>query len=177
MEYLTIQNDSFSIAVNAHNGAVEKIILNNDPEQMNWVLESTENPWHSKSFNWGLGYANFSRRNKGHAGLTRWETAQKVSVENNCCHVLYKVGSLFIKWERSFLPDGRYKEKCIVQNPSAEPVYLDNLVFYTPFNDNYPDAEVCVKKTLQCPYMVQRTYRMDKRFANGEYCTPSGICA
>jgi len=146
MKYLTIKNDYFSIAFNPHNGAVEKIILNNDPEQMNWVLDSAENPWHSKSFNWGLGYANFSRSNKGYTGLTRWEEAETISIKNNSCYVLYKAGPLSIIWERSFLPNGTYKEKCTVENPTADSVYLDNLVFHTPFNDNYPDAAVCVKK-------------------------------
>ncbi len=141
-----MKNDIFTISIDQRSGALRQIILNNDQEQMNWILEANENPWHSSSFNWGLGYACFSLRNKDYSGLIRWEEALEISIENDSCHVLYQVGPLFIKWERSFLPDGNYKEKCIVENPTAKTVYLDNLVFYTPFNDNYPDASVCVKK-------------------------------
>jgi hypothetical protein len=141
-----IGNAEFKIAVNPDNGSIEKLILEKDPEQMNWVLNSTDNPWHLSSMNWGLGYLNLAPKHKPYAGLVRWESPSEISISNKCMDVRYENALFSVNIHRSFYPDNCFAEKYEISNKADAGLDIYNLAIYAPFNDNYPDAKICVSR-------------------------------
>jgi len=142
----TIENDKLAISINPLNGAVERCVLKNDPEQMNWFVEAQENPWHASGFSWGLGYLNLAPKHKPFAGLVRWELPRDIVIENNACRVVYEQALFTVEVSRCFHGDASYGEHYRVINAGNTDLEIYNLAIYTPFNDNYPDSLVCIKK-------------------------------
>ena len=56
----SVQADEHSIhiKINTQTGAINQLILDHDPQNMNWILQTdgSQYPWIKENYGWGLGY-------------------------------------------------------------------------------------------------------------------------
>lgn len=123
-------------AVSPVSGAVESMVIDGDVTGMNWVVkpDGTQYHWVTSSDGWGLGY--FTANGKEY----RWS---KPAVTNSDKTAAYQCGNIIVTVSRKKCNDGLI-EKYKFTNKGKESVFLTNMGIFTPFNDNYPNAETCV---------------------------------
>lgn len=123
-------------SVNQNSGAVESRVIDRDVTGMNWVVkpDGTQYPWITPSDGWGLGY--FTADGKEY----RWS---KPTVINSDKTAAYQCGNVVVTVSRKKCNDGLI-EKYKFTNKGKESVSLTDMGIFTPFNDNYPNAETCV---------------------------------
>lgn len=123
-------------AVSPVSGAVESMVIDGDVTGMNWVVkpDGTQYHWVTSSDGWGLGY--FTANGKEY----RWS---KPTVTNSDKTAAYQCGNIIVTVSRKKCNDGLI-EKYKFTNKGKESVSLTNMGIFTPFNDNYPNAETCV---------------------------------
>ena len=133
--FCSAQNIRYS--VNRTTGAVESITIPDDTTGMNWVVkpDGSQYPWVTSPDGWGLGY--FTADGKHY----RWSKPTLVTSDNS---IHYQCGNVFVTVSRKMRDDG-FIEKYTFTNKGNKPVSLIDVGIFTPFNDNYPDAETCVK--------------------------------
>lgn len=125
---------------NAASGAVDKLEIACDGQPVNFLLrtDTTQYPWIDAQYGWGLGQ--FRLADRGDAPLYRWNKAEQMD-ENR---VIYEAGPVEITVTRTMQP-GYFTERYTFKNTSEQPVSLHELGINVPLNDNYPDAETCVR--------------------------------
>lgn len=123
-------------AVSPVSGAVESMVIDGDVTGMNWVVkpDGTQYHWVTSSDGWGLGY--FTADGKEY----RWS---KPTVINSDKTAAYHCGNIVVSVSRKKCNDGLI-EKYKFTNKGKESVSLTDMGIFTPFNDNYPNAETCV---------------------------------
>lgn len=123
-------------AVSPVSGAVESMVIDGDVTGMNWVVkpDGTKYHWVTSSDGWGLGY--FTVDGKEY----RWS---KPTVINSDKTAAYQCGNVVVTVSRKKCNDGLI-EKYKFTNKGKESVSLTDMGIFTPFNDNYPNAETCV---------------------------------
>lgn len=137
-------------------GGVTKIMIENDPYQMNWILAADETQYHwiGKSYQWGLGTLNIV--DGGKTQMARWTQAEKVESNKAIYDLDSKVKLTVIRYH-----DGNdYIEEYEFKNISGRDLELSEIDINTPFNDNYPDASTC---------MTNRTHAHIWAGGNGAY--------
>lgn len=129
--------------INSNTQAIEHLSIQNDERNMNWILETTgkQYPWVTEKYGWGLGY--FTQEINGRTQKVYWDRPRHID-DNS---VIYQAGDIEIKVKRS-LQNGDLLEDYIFTNKCNSTVFLKDMGIYTPFNDNYPDAETCVNKRV-----------------------------
>lgn len=129
--------------INSNTQAIEHLSIQNDERNMNWILETTgkQYPWVTEKHGWGLGY--FTQEINGNTQKVDWN--KPIRINGNSA--IYQVGDIEIKVKRR-LQNGDLLEDYIFTNKSNSAVSLKDMGIYTPFNDNYPDAETCVNKRV-----------------------------
>ena len=64
----SVQADEHSIhiKINTQTGAINQLILDHDPQNMNWILQTdgSQYPWITEKYGWGLGYLTLESENK-----------------------------------------------------------------------------------------------------------------
>ena len=143
---LILENELFKVGVSSINGSIEELVLKNDPENMNWVLNASDNSWHLSSMNWGLGYLNIAPKHKPYAGLVRWENPSEIIANKDSISVCYEHELFSVISKKYFDKNGCFSETYTITNKVYVDLVTYNLAVYTPFNDNYPDSLICVKK-------------------------------
>ena len=123
--------------------AITSISIAGDGRDMNWILEATgkQYPWVTEKYGWGLGY--FTQETGGTSKKYSWNTPTKT--EGNT--IVYQAGDVEIKVSRE-MQNGDLWECYTFTNASPSAIALTDIGIYTPFNDNYPDAETCVSKRV-----------------------------
>ena len=123
--------------------AVQCISIADDDRDMNWILEATgkQYPWVTEKYGWGLGY--FTQEIGGTSKKHSWDIPKKT--EGNA--IVYQAGDVEIKVKRE-MQNGVLLECYTFTNQSKSAINLTDIGIYTPFNDNYPDAETCVNKRV-----------------------------
>ena len=123
-------------AVSPVSGGVESMVIDGDVTDMNWVVkpDGTQYPWVTSSDGWGLGY--FTANGKEY----RWSKPTAITSDKS---VTYQCGNIVITVSRKKCNDG-FIEKYKFTNKGKESVSLTDMGIFTPFNDNYPNAETCV---------------------------------
>lgn len=129
--------------INSNTQAIEHLSIQNDERNMNWILETTgkQYPWVTEKYGWGLGY--FTQEINGNTQKVDWD--KPICIDDNSA--IYQAGGIEIKVKRR-LQNGDLLEDYIFINKSNSTVSLKDMGIYTPFNDNYPDAETCVNKRV-----------------------------
>ena len=138
---LSAGNFPVEIRINPSTGAISELTLKGDNRSMNWVVKTdgTQYPWVKDNYGWGLGYFTAV---KGKETVKReWRVPVEISPDG--MKVLYREGDIRILVERE-IKQGDLVEEYFFTNEGEEPVSLYDVAIYTPFNDNYPDAQQCI---------------------------------
>lgn len=124
-------------------GAIARLGLNNDPNQMNWVLapDGTQYPWVTAKHGWGLGYMTVNGQKLS------WQ--KPVSIGDD--KLVYRMGDITLTVTRQ-LSDGKLRETYAFRNTGKTDARITDWAIYTPWNDNYPDAHTCM--TQRCDASV-----------------------
>lgn len=119
-------------------GAIKELRITGDSTNMNWMLQTdgSQYPWVTKKYGWGLGYLTVNGKELS------WLTPTKTT--DNFQEVSYMAGDISIKVYRLPSGDG-FSENYTFTNTGDTEARLTDIGIYTPFNDNYPDAETCMK--------------------------------
>ena len=126
-----LENHLFDIRISPVTGAVEELRLKADPD-MNFVLNSRENPWHADSFSWGLG-------NLSYGWATRfpprflYQKPAELECDGLSMRALYDLQVLRLEVKRCFLPSGHFREKYELRNPSSENIPIEDFFIHIPF--------------------------------------------
>ena len=127
--------------INPSTGAISELTLKGDNRSMNWVVKTdgTQYPWVKDNYGWGLGYFTVV---KGRETVKReWRIPVEISPDG--MKVLYREGDIRILVKRE-IKQGDLVEEYSFTNEGEDPVSLYDVAIYTPFNDNYPDAQQCI---------------------------------
>lgn len=118
-----MQNNFFKIEFKPETGTVKSLVMNHDPDGMNWV---------EGLFSWGLP-ADFEFVEMKSAG--------------NEVHSRYRKETLELEVIRTLEPD-RLTERYIYRNTGYYDLYFQRggLGIYATFNDSYPESDICIKK-------------------------------
>lgn len=139
--YLCAGNAPFKLKISPVTGAVSELRISSDPLEMNWFVmtDGQQYSWINDNYGWGLGY--FTQC-KGHESIVKeW----RIPVETNLdgTEVVYREGDIRIKIHRISTEEG-LQERYSFTNEAQTSVSLYDIGIYTPFNDNYPDAQQCI---------------------------------
>ncbi len=109
---------------------------------MDWLLrtDGAQYPWVKENVAWGLGYFTLTR---GHESVKK-EWSKPVEINHEGTEVVYREGCVSIRVSRIFTDEG-LTEIYTLSNEGKEPISLYDIGIYTPFNDNYPGAEECIR--------------------------------
>ncbi len=123
----------------AETGALMQLSLENDTNEMNWILrtDKSQYPWADSKYGWGLGF--FSIDGKKYS----WE--KPASQSNGVTE--YLAGDISVSVRRSYKGDDLV-ETYTLKNVGSSTLALEDIGINTPFNDNYPDAATCM--TSRC---------------------------
>ncbi|MHB9130997.1 MAG: six-hairpin glycosidase [Armatimonadota bacterium] len=134
-------NPAWTVSVNPQTGAVTQLQHTGDTHGMNWVCDSTENPWFPDSSGWGLGFLAMPGSN----GPQRWQRPTSLEVTEDRVRVTYQLAKIDVIVTRQLQGD-RLEESYEFRNRTEEAQSIWGIGLYAPFNDNYPDAATCVTR-------------------------------
>ncbi|QQS94825.1 hypothetical protein [Sphingobacterium spiritivorum] len=128
-------------STNPETGAISSLKIAKDGRSMNWLVATDGTQYSSvtRKYGWGLGY--FTETVNGIRTSRSWE----IPVLNKNCgkQLSYRTGDLQVDVRRS-LTGNDLIEEYIFTNRGKRTVSVSDLGIYTPFNDNYPNAETCI---------------------------------
>lgn len=121
-------------------GAIDKLGITNDGRDMNWLMKTdgSQYAWVGERYGWGLGY--FSEIKDGKTIQREWTVPVEVGQDGSAC---YMAGDIRIDVKRRMAGDDLLEEYTFL-NRGMKMVTLSDAGIYTPFNDNYPEAGICV---------------------------------
>ena len=139
--FLFAGNLPVELKVNPSTGAISELRIQGDEYGMNWLIkvDGTQYAWVKESYGWGLGYFTIT---KGRESIkSEWKTPVNISAGG--MNVMYRENDICVQVRRK-LVQGDLIEGYTFTNKGTEPVSLYDIGIYTPFNDNYPDAQQCI---------------------------------
>ncbi|MDR0742800.1 MAG: six-hairpin glycosidase [Tannerella sp.] len=139
-----LQAQKIEYRLNSETGAVNRIAVENDLRNMNWILETdgSQYKWIGQEYGWGLGF--FSLVSDGDSVLQKWEKPIEVKTSGGVSVSLYQVGDVRISVERKYAGNDML-EKYVFTNTGKRAIQMTDIGINTPFNDNYPDAATCMQ--------------------------------
>ncbi len=118
-----MKNHLFEIECNPQNGGLNSLVMTGDPEKMNWI-----EGFSTYGFPAGMGFCGMEEN--GNTVLSR-----------------YQRDTLRLDVRRSLEEDGLHESYVFVNTGTFDLYFCRGEVgIYTTFNDNYQDAETCLKK-------------------------------
>ena len=139
--FSSAENLPVELKVNPSTGAISELKIKGDERDMNWLVkvDGTQYAWVKENYGWGLGYFTIT---KGRESIKReWKTPVNISADG--MNVMYRENDICVQVRRK-LVQGDLIEGYTFTNKGTEPVSLYDIGIYTPFNDNYPDAQQCI---------------------------------
>lgn len=135
-------NSPLQVKINLQNGSISQLKIGGDVYGMDWLLrtDETQYPWVKENVAWGLGYFTLTQ---GHESVKK-EWSKPVEINHEGTEVVYREGCVSIRVSRIFTDEG-LTEIYVLSNEGKEPISLYDIGIYTPFNDNYPGAEECIR--------------------------------
>lgn len=135
-------NSPLQVKINLQNGSISQLKIGGDVYGMDWLLrtDGAQYPWVKENVAWGLGYFTLTR---GHESVKK-EWSKPVEINHEGTEVVYREGCVSIRVSRIFTDEG-LTEIYTLSNEGTEPISLYDIGIYTPFNDNYPGAEECIR--------------------------------
>lgn len=127
--------------INTATGAIEAIKIENDQTNMNWLVrtDGQQYKWVGPEYGWGLGYFSMSREYT--RSKHEWKKPKHISADG--MDVTYEESGIEIHVTRRY-DNGDLIECYTFTNKGEGNAILYDIGIYTPFNDNYPDAETCL---------------------------------
>lgn len=138
--FLTVSASAqFAININKTTGAIKEITNPNDKNQMNWIFASGDVnlTWQKPEQDWGLG--KYDAKDLGIED-EKWTIPITQKSSANKSTLVYKTKCLDIRVEREAVGKD-YVETYTFINTTGKSLSISGLDIYTPYNDNYPDAE------------------------------------
>lgn len=136
--------ESFPVEVqsNPSTGALRELRIAGDTTQMNWMVrtDGTQYPWVGENYGWGLGYFTLTRGRE----TVKKEWKKPVISDTSGNEVTYQEDDIRIDVKRA-IDNGDLIERYTLTNTGKVEVSLYDIGIYTPFNDNYPDADQCIR--------------------------------
>ncbi len=134
-------NAKVIMRVNQDTGAISQLNIDSDTNNMNWLTatDGSQYPWITSDYGWGLGYTTLTTEHVSRK--LAWNKPETISADGT--KVTYKVGDLCVSVTRS-VENGEITECFVFTNTAKHKLTLSDTGIYTPFNDNYPDAEQCI---------------------------------
>lgn len=110
-------------------GAITRLAIDGDTTGMNWLMspDGKQYPWVTAQYGWGLGYLTVNGEKAAWGSLP------------------YRAGSVAVIVERE-LKNGELRETYTFKNTGRQPARITDCGIYTPWNDNYTDADTCITK-------------------------------
>lgn len=139
--FSSAENLPVELKVNPSTGAISELKIRGDERDMNWLVkvDGTQYAWVKENYGWGLGYFTIT---KGRESIkSEWKTPVNISADG--MNVMYRENDICVQVRRK-LVQGDLIEGYTFTNKGTEPVSLYDIGIYTPFNDNYPDAQQCI---------------------------------
>lgn len=138
------QNKEFKIEIDKITGGIYQIQNTNDTTKMNWILSSDgrQYPWQTPDFAWGLGFVNVVIGNE--AKVYNWKDLTASHHGNKESVYEYQLADIKVSVTRTYDVNGYFVESYSFINTSKTTVKLNGIGIYTPMNDNYVNAEVCI---------------------------------
>lgn len=136
--FSSAENLPVELKVNPSTGAISELKIRGDERDMNWLVkvDGTQYAWVKENYGWGLGYFTIT---KGRESIkSEWKTPVNISADG--MNVMYRENDICVQVRRK-LVQGDLIEGYTFTNKGTEPVSLYDIGIYTPFNDNYPDAQ------------------------------------
>lgn len=130
------------VEVNARTGGIGAMEIREDPHGMNWLVrtDGSQYAWVKDNYAWGLGYLTIQ---KGRECIKKeWQTP--VEIQADGMSVVYRENEIRIQVSRR-MAGNDLQERYTFTNEGTVPVSLYDIGIYTPFNDNYPGAEECIR--------------------------------
>lgn len=126
-----------SYSIDNSTGALNNLSIKSDPNHMDWMLKTdgSQYKWVTAKYGWGLGYLTLNGKTE------EWQTPVKNS--KDLSSITYSASDIQISVVRKKTSDG-FTEKYTFTNKGKNQIQLTNIGIYTPFNDNYPDANICM---------------------------------
>ena len=135
---ISVKAQKVTFTVNSKTGAIQSMNIDNDKQNMNWLIatDGSQYPWIKENYGWGLGYFTEVRRNQKNKLF--WNLP--ASIKQDGREVTYRVGDICILVERSMRGEDLIEEYTF-QNDGTEEILFSDIGIYTPFKDNYPGAQ------------------------------------
>lgn len=142
--FLSLSAQKIDYTSNPITGALNRLTIEGDNRNMNWMLETdgSQYKWVGENYGWGLGY--LSVLSNQTEKTFYWKKPLEVK-SNGEIH--YKVNNIDLIVSRK-IKSGDLIETYTFTNKSDENVTLSKVGIYTPFNDNYPSAKVCLESRV-----------------------------
>jgi hypothetical protein len=138
------QNKEFNIEIDKTTGGLNQIQNTKDTSRMNWILRSdgSQYPWQTSEYAWGLGFVNVINGNE--AKLYKWKDLTASHHSDNKSVYEYQLADIKVSVTRTYDANGYFVESYSFTNTSKTNVKLNGIGIYTPMNDNYVTAKVCI---------------------------------
>ncbi len=123
-------------------GGVSEIRIHDDPHDMNWLqrTDGQQYQWITQRYAWGLGYVTVTAN--GQSRKLAWEKPETQNADGTL--VTYRIGKgLTLKVVREQDGDDILEHYTFTNN-APHAIAISETGIYTPFNDNYPSAQLCV---------------------------------
>ncbi len=137
--------NNFKLKVNEKYGYLEAIQNVDDPHQMNFLIDPRTDHHHDYDKNrWGLGGTKIGVGKK--TVLFDWRFPTDVQQQDGSITAVYQNQYLNISVKYQKQQDGTLRQSYAFTNRYDEPIKLSDVFLYTPFNDEYPNAETATSK-------------------------------
>lgn len=138
---VSVMAQKVSYTVDRTTGGLSAITIDGYKNAMNWILQpdGCQYEWVDSSYCWGLGCFTIDdgRRSK----KVEWNKPYKLTDGGGS--VDYLADGIEVSVRRSY-EDNVLVEDYTFTNKGGQTAYLSDVGIYTPFNDNYPSADVCI---------------------------------
>lgn len=155
----TYAQNRFKIEYSKTGEGISLIANISDKHNMNWVSDSTSysmKKWEINNYkaltgnhdngvltkSWGEGFCIIE--SLGKKELFTWKVPYLFYCKKNAFHAEYEFNEVTLSVDRYPTINGEFAENYSFFNRSNKLVSIRNIHIYTPFADNYPDAETCI---------------------------------
>jgi hypothetical protein len=138
----TPQGLKIRYAIDEKTGSIQRISIDGDGRDMNWILKTdgSQYEWVKENYGWGLGEMVIVKG--GSETKKSWLQPEKIESKGQTSVSSYDLGDIEVTLTRS-MDRNDLVEEIAFRNKSNDAVSLKDIAINTPFNDNYPDSETC----------------------------------
>ncbi len=125
-------------------GGISRLTIAGDSLSMNWLTatDGSQYKWITEKYAWGLGYTTVT---DDHLSLKHtWNRPERINADGS--EVLYRLNEALTLTVTRQKDDDDIVERYCFTNHGPHQLSLSETGIYTPFNDNYPDAQQCIRR-------------------------------